>query len=69
MKKKANAITLLNTSNDTIDEFEISHAERILSFPNGGWILPLNSKYQYIKGDGIKLRANKGTSKSSNKEE
>lgn len=32
-------------------EFEVSHAERLLAMPNnGGWQLPVDSKYKYENG-------------------
>ena len=43
--------------------FEITHAERILNYPNSGWELTKDSKYNYTKEDGIRLRADKRTIK------
>ena len=43
--------------------FEITHAERILNYPNSGWALIKDSKYTYTKEDGIRLRADKRTIK------
>ena len=46
-----------------IRAFEITHAERILNYPNSGWDLIKDSKYTYSKEDGIRLRENKRTIK------
>lgn len=46
-----------------IRAFEITHAERILNYPNSGWELTKDSKYTYSKEDGIRLRADKRTIK------
>ena len=46
-----------------IRAFEITHAERILNYPNSGWDLIKDSKYTYSKEDGIRLRADKRTIK------
>ena len=46
-----------------IRAFEITHAERILNYPNSGWDLTKDSKYTYSKEDGIRLRADKRTIK------
>ncbi len=49
----------------TKKEFEISHAERILSMPrNGGWKLPEGSKYE-LKDNGLTLIDNKAAAKKS----
>lgn len=50
---------------DISQEFEITHAERILDMGpalNGGWHLPEDSEYEYTEEYGLKLRANKGNS-------
>ena len=46
-----------------IRAFEITHAERILNYPNSGWDLIKDSEYTYSKEDGIRLRADKRTIK------
>lgn len=46
-----------------IRAFEITHAERILNYPNSGWDLIKDSKYTYTKEDGIRLREDKRTIK------
>lgn len=44
---------------DRLQDFEISHAERILRMPNnGGWRLPEDSNYQ-LDEHGINIRRNK----------
>lgn len=50
---------------DISQEFEVSHAERILDMGpalNGGWHVPEDSEYEYTDEYGLKLRANKGNS-------
>lgn len=50
---------------DISQEFEITHAERILDMGpalNGGWHVPEDSGYEYTEEYGLKLRANKGNS-------
>lgn len=50
---------------DISQEFEITHAERILDMGpalNGGWHVPEDSEYEYTEEYGLKLRANKGNS-------
>lgn len=65
MKAKRTMVTL-QYSNVT-EDFEISHAERILRMSNnGGWHLPENSEYIYE--DGNLNRRNK-KSNSGRKEE
>lgn len=62
---KDKIVTLLNTANGTTHKFDISHAERILRFPNnGGWELK-DSKYQYSIKDGIRGKPNNGDTKES----
>lgn len=46
-----------------IRAFEITHAERILNYPNSGWDLTKDNKYTYTKEDGIRLREDKRTIK------
>ena len=60
---------------DISQEFEMSHAERILRMGpvlNGGWHVPEDSEYEYTEEYGLKLRTNKGntaktTEKTANK--
>lgn len=41
-------------------EFEVTHAERLLRMNNnGGWQLPENSKFEFHKDYGIRVRRNK----------
>lgn len=45
---------------DQQQEFEISHAERLLKMPNnGGWELPKDSQFKFDE-NGIGIRKNKG---------
>lgn len=50
-------------ANGIFQDFEISHAERILDMGpaiNGGWRVPTNSDYEYSEEYGLKLKSNKG---------
>jgi len=43
-------------------EFEVSHAERILDMGpvlNGGWHVPEDSEYEYTEEYGLRLKSNK----------
>lgn len=64
MENKAKKVTL--QVGDKTQEFEHSHAERILRHKpdNGGWQLPTNSEYELTK-DGLTFRADKGAAKKS----
>ena len=54
MNAKTTTVTLV--ANGVTREFEISHAERLLSMPhNGGWHLPENSKFEYVN-NGLRRR-------------
>ena len=47
MNAKTTTVTL--EANGVTQEFEFSHAERLLDMPhNGGWKLPENSKYVFV---------------------
>ena len=51
-------------ANGYSQEFEISHAERILDMGqaiNGGWHVPANSEYEYSEEYGLTLKPNKGS--------
>lgn len=48
---------------DYSQEFEVSHAERILDMGpavNGGWHVPEDSEYEYTEEYGLKLKSDKG---------
>lgn len=46
MNAKQTMVTL--EANGVTQDFEFSHAERLLNWPkNGGWHLPNNSKYEF----------------------
>lgn len=50
---------------DLSQEFEVSHAERILDMGptvNGGWHVPEDSEYEYTEEYGLRLKSNKGNS-------
>jgi len=47
MNAKRTMVTL--AVGDVTREFEFSHAERLLRWPNnGGWHLPENSKFEFV---------------------
>jgi len=57
MGAKTTAVTLV--ANGVTEEFEFSHAERILRMPrNGGWHLPDDSKYEFVN-NGLQRRGDK----------
>lgn len=39
--------------------FSIQHAERILALKASGWVLPDDSKFEFDKEYGLRLKANK----------
>jgi hypothetical protein len=50
---------------DLSQEFEVSHAERILDMGpavNGGWHVPEDSEYEYTEEYGLRLKSNKENS-------
>lgn len=65
MGAKVTTVTLQSDSLGVTQEFEISHATRLLRMQNnGGWRLPKESKYQF-NGDDINLRTDKGSDKQA----
>lgn len=57
MNAKTTTVTL--EANGVTQEFELSHAERLLRMPkNGGWKLPENSKYEYVN-NGLQIKRDK----------
>lgn len=51
-------------------EFEFGHADRLLSMrDNGGWHLPIDSDYQFVEGNGLERRQNKGKGKRAEEAE
>lgn len=51
-------------------EFEYGHADRLLSMKdNGGWRLPKDSEFQYVEGNGLERRPNKGKNKRTEETE
>lgn len=56
---------------DISQEFEITHAERILDMGpvrNGGWRVPEDSEYEYTEEYGLKHKSNKGHSAETTEE-
>lgn len=64
MNKKPAKMVRLETE-DLSQEFEVSHAERILNMGpalNGGWHVPEDSEYEYTEEYGLRLKSNKENS-------
>jgi hypothetical protein len=53
MAAKTTRITLVSTSGSAQD-FEVTHAERLLGFRNSAWTLPENSEYRFENGSIIR---------------
>ena len=54
MNAKTTTVTLV--ANGVAQDFELSHAERLLNMPNnGGWHLPENSKFEHVN-NGLRRR-------------
>ena len=56
MNAKTTTVTLV--SNGVTREFEYSHAERLLRYPNSGWELLANSKYEFVN-DALRRKQDK----------
>lgn len=60
MTAKVQKVALFNESLNVTEEFEITHAERLLRLPNnGGWKLPEESEFKFDKENGIGYKRNK----------
>lgn len=60
MAAKVQKVALINDTLNVTEQFEITHAERLLRMPNnGGWRLPENSDFKFDKDDGIGYKRNK----------
>lgn len=55
MKAKTTTVTL--AVGDVTQEFEISHAERLLRMTKAGWHIPENSKFEFVE-NGIRYKQN-----------
>ena len=55
MKAKTTMVTL--EANGVTEDFEFSHAERILRLPRTDWRLPDNSKYEF-KDNALHFKGN-----------
>lgn len=57
MNAKSTRVTLV--AGEQVQDFEFTHAERILRMPsNGGWHLPDDSKYEFVD-NALHRRTNK----------
>lgn len=60
MTAKVQKVALFNESLNVTEEFEITHAERLLRLPNnGGWKLPEESEFKFENENGIGYKRNK----------
>lgn len=60
MGAKTTKVTLVCNVNGKTQEFEISHAERLLRMRNnGGWELPENSTFNFDLNNGFTSKRNK----------
>lgn len=68
MAAKSQKVALINDTSNVTEQFEITHAERLLRMPNnGGWKLPENSDFKFDKDNGIEYRRNKKTDNGAEK--
>ena len=63
MDEKRTTVALVREYDGAQVEFEISHAERILSLRASGWVLPEKSEYEL--SDGSLVRRNKKGNKGA----
>ena len=47
---KVTRVALATVKEGARQQFDIDHAERILSIPNSGWELPKDSEFEYVNG-------------------
>lgn len=60
MAAKVQKAALINDTLNVTEQFEITHAERLLRMPNNGdWRLPENSDFKFDKDNGIGYKRNK----------
>ena len=60
MAAKVQKVALINDTLNVTEQFEITHAERLLRMlNNGGWRLPENSDFKFDKDNGIGYKLNK----------
>lgn len=66
MNAKQTTVALCQKNTGVTQEFEITHAERILRLRNnGGWELPESSNYIFDLQNGITKKRNKGKDKGA----
>lgn len=65
MAKKRETLVILEVAKiGKQQEFEFSHAERLLNMGvvmSGGWALPEDSKYTYTKENGLRVKTDRGS--------
>ncbi len=60
MAAKVTKVLLVCPPLDITEEFEISHAERLLRMPNnGGWQLSEKTPFEFSKENGIRYKTHK----------
>jgi hypothetical protein len=70
MTKRDDKVILVVPQHNMEQEFEVSHAERLLRMKrNGGWVLPSDSKFEFNQTNGIKRRGNKANPEEPKSEE
>ena len=68
-KRKQQTITLVVPRYNIKQDFELTHAERLLDMGpaiNGGWELPVDSAYYYDEENGLRLKSDKTNSAKAN---
>lgn len=60
MAAKVQKVALINDTLNVTEQFEITHAERLLRMPNnGGWQLPEKTPFEFSKENGIRYKTHK----------
>lgn len=60
MAAKSQKVALINDTLNVTEQFEITHAERLLRMPNnGGWQLPEKTPFEFSKENGIRYKTHK----------
>lgn len=60
MAAKEQKVALINDTLNVTEQFEITHAERLLRMPNnGGWQLPEKTPFEFSKENGIRYKTHK----------
>ena len=68
MSSKEQKIVLVVPRYNMRQSFGKAHAERLLALgleSNGGWMLPEDSEYEYVKGYGLRRKPNKADTEAA----